>query len=280
MKLSQITLDPKLMMRVSLNQEIVDEYAQSMLDGDKFPPVVIFNDGDNNYLVDGFKRYHAHKKNGLEIIDADTRMGTYDDAFDYAFEKANRDNGDRYTPEDKRYQLLMAFEKPKYASKSDRELSRILKVSNTFVGKYRKIEGKQPEVIDTTRNGKPVKVKSTKKELENEPTQESPNPEYEFTEADKIEEISNEMQNIVEENEKLQLRLAVAAMEATPEEKQAAQSKFDEMEAKIKALEEELRVTKISRDSFQRENAELKKQCTYWEKRTKKAENLLNKQAA
>ena len=70
MKLSQITLDPKLMMRVALNDEIVDEYAQAMLDGDKFPAITIFNDGDKNYLVDGFKRYYAHKKNGLEIIDA------------------------------------------------------------------------------------------------------------------------------------------------------------------------------------------------------------------
>ena len=280
MKLSQITIDHKLMMRVGVDQEIVDEYAQKMLDGDKFPPVIIFNDGDNNYLVEGFKRYYANKKNGFEIIDADVRMGTYDDAFDYAFVKANRGHGERYKTKDKRLQLKMAFEVPRYASKSDRELSRILDVSHTFVSKARKEEGKQPDRLEITRNGKKINVENKKKESDNEPKQESPYPEYKLTEDDKIQEISNEMQNIVEENEKLKLRVAVAAMEATPEEKQAAQSQFDEMEAKIKALEEELRVTKISRDSFQRENAELKKQCTYWEKRTKKAETLLNKQAA
>ena len=53
MKLSEIKIEPELMMRVGINQEIVDEYAQAMLDGDKFPPVVIINDGDHNYLVDG-----------------------------------------------------------------------------------------------------------------------------------------------------------------------------------------------------------------------------------
>ena len=90
MKLSQITLDHKLMMRVGVDQEIVDEYAQKMLDGVKFPPVIIYNDGDHNYLVEGFKRYHACKKNGFEIIDADVRMGTYDDAFDYALTVANQ----------------------------------------------------------------------------------------------------------------------------------------------------------------------------------------------
>lgn len=280
MKLSQIKLDPNLMMRVALNQDIVDEYAQAMLDGDKFPAVIIFNDGDENYLVDGFKRYYACKKNGFEIIDADVQMGTYDDAFDYAFVTANRKNGDHYTPEDKRFQLRIAMDKPKYASKSDRELSRILGVSNTFVSKIRKAAGKQPDRMEITRKGKEISIANPKKEQPYEPKQESTPPDYEFTEEDKLQEIATEMQSIVEENEKLQIRVAVAAMEATPEEKQAAQTKFDELEAKVKALEEELRVTKITRDSFQRENAELKKQCNYWEKRTKKAEALLNKQAA
>lgn len=280
MKLSQITLDPNLMMRVALNQDIVDEYAQAMLDGDKFPPIIIFNDGDKNYLVDGFKRYYAHKKNGLEIIDADVQMGTYDDAFDYAFINANRKNGDHYTPEDKRFQLRIAMDKPRYANKSDRELSRILKVSNTFVSKFRKAAGKQPDRMEITRKGKEISVSNPKKEIKHEPKHEPASPDYEFTEEDRLQEISTEMQNIVEENQKLQIRVAVAAMEATPEEKQAAQLKFDEMEADIKTLEEKLRVTTISRDSFQRENVELKKQCNYWEKRAKKAEALLNKQAA
>lgn len=271
MKLSQITLDPKLMMRVSLNQDIIDEYAQDMLDGDKFPPVIIFNDGDNNFLVEGFKRYHACKKNGFEIIDADVRMGTYDDAFDYALTVANRINGERYSQEDKRYQLNMALDMPRYAGKSDRELGRILKVSHTFVSNTRKATGQQPEVIETTRKGKPVKVKSIKKELEDELAPEDQN---------KIEEIATEMLGILHENEALQNRLAVAAMEATDEEKQLAKSLLEDKDEKIRLLEADNRVLKASRDSFQREASEIKKQLRYWENRAKKAEALLNKQAA
>lgn len=271
MKLSQITLDPKLMMRVSLNKDIIDEYAQAMLDGDKFPPVIIFNDGDNNYLVEGFKRYYANKKNGLEIIDADVRMGTYDDAFDYALTVANRIHGERYTHEDKRYQLNMAFEMPRYIGKSDRELGRILKVSHTFVSNARKAIGKQPDVIETTRKGKPVTVKSTKKEVDN-----APDPEKQ----DEIEEIATEMQGVIRENEELQNRLAVAAMEATDEEKQLAKGLLEDKDEKIRLLEADNRVLKASRDSFQREASEIKKQLRYWENRAKKAEALLNKQAA
>lgn len=271
MKLSQIKLDHKLMMRVGVDQEIVDEYAQKMLDGVKFPPVIIYNDGDHNYLVEGFKRYYANKKNGFEIIDADVRMGTYDDAFDYAFVKANRDHGERYKTEDKRLQLTIAFEVPRYASKSDRELSRILDVSHTFVSKARKAVGKQPDVIETTRNGKPVQVQSTKKEVNN-----APDPEKQ----DEVEEIATEMQGVIRENEELQNRLAVAAMEATDEEKQLAKGLLEDKDEKIRLLEADNRVLKASRDSFQREASEIKKQLRYWENRAKKAEALLNKQAA
>lgn len=271
MKLSQITLDPKLMMRVALNDEIVDEYAQAMLDGDKFPPVIIFNDGDKNYLVDGFKRYYAHKKNGLEIIDADVQMGTYDDAFDYAFTISNRKNPEHYSIEDKRYQLRIALDLPRYSSKSDRELARIIKVSHTFVSKQRKVEGKQPKVIQTERNGKPLTIKNIQKEVEHDP-------EPIIEDEDKLHEIATEMQGIIEENEKLQTRLAVAAMEATDEEKQLAKSLLEDKDEKIKRLEADIRVYKASSDTFQAQLAEAIKQCKYWERRARKAEALAGAQ--
>jgi len=267
MKLSEIKIEPELMMRVGINQEIVDDYAQALLDGDKFPPIILFHDGDDYHLADGWKRYYAHKKAGLEIIDTDVRMGTYEDAFDYALVQANHANGERYSIEDKRHALNLALEKQRYVEKSDRDLAKMLRVSHPFVAKVRKAIGKQPDSIEVTRNGKKYKAKSTKK-ASNEPA----TPEYEFTQEDKVQEIASEMQDIVAENEKLQTRLAVAAMEATPEERNLAQARFDEMEKTIKTLEADNRVLKASRDSFQRECAELKKQVTYWERRAKKAE--------
>jgi len=267
MKLSEIKIEPELMMRVGINQEIVDDYAQALLDGDKFPPIILFHDGDDYHLADGWKRYYAHKKAGLEIIDTDVRMGTYEDAFDYALVQANHANGERYSIEDKRHALNLALEKQRYVEKSDRDLAKMLRVSHPFVAKVRKAVGKQPDSIEVTRNGKKYKAKSTKK-ASNEPAA----PEYEFTQEDKVQEIASEMQDIVAENEKLQTRLAVVAMEATPEERNLAQARFDEMEKTIKTLEADNRVLKASRDSFQRECAELKKQVTYWERRAKKAE--------
>jgi hypothetical protein len=269
MKLSEIKIEPELMMRVGINQEIVDDYAQALLDGDKFPPIILFHDGDDYHLADGWKRYYAHKKAGLEIIDADVRMGTYEDAFDYALTQANYANGERYSPEDKRHALKLALEKERYTNQSDRQLAKILRVSHPFVAKVRKAAGKQPDTINVNRKGAKYTVQSPKK-ASNEPAPTTP--QYEPTEEDKIKEITSEMQDIVVENEKLQTRLAVVAMEATPEERGLAQARFDEMEKTIKTLEADNRVLKASRDSFQRECAELKKQVSYWERRAKKLE--------
>jgi len=275
MKLSQITLDPKLMMRKELNQEIVDEYAQAMLDGDKFPDIVIFNDGEHNYLVEGFKRYHAAKQSGLEIINADVQMGTYDDAFDYALTVANRKNGEHYTNDDKRLQLSMALEVPRYKEKSDRELARILKVSNGFVSKMRKAAGQQPETITVKRGEKEYKMDNPAKEVTNAPADEK-----KPAEDDKILEMATTIESLASDLEEAERRVAVAAMDATPEEKELAATKLDEMATEIKNLTENNRVLRISRDTKMNEVAEMNKQVGYWKKRAEKAEKELTSLAA
>ena len=275
MKLSQITLDPKLMMRKELNQEIVDEYAQAMLDGDTFPDIVIFNDGEHNYLVEGFKRYHAAKQSGLEIINADVQMGTYDDAFDYALTVANRKNGEHYSNEDKRFQLSMALEVPRYKEKSDRELARILKVSNPFVSKMRKATGNQPEAIAIKRGDQEYKMANPAKETVNAPANEK-----KPAEEDKILEMATTIESLASDLEEAERRVAVAAMDATPEEKELAAAKLDEMANEVKNLTENNRVLRISRDTKMNEVAEMNKQVGYWKKRAEKAEKELTSLAA
>lgn len=268
MKLSQLTLDPSLQMRKQLNQDVVDEYAKAMLDGDKFPPIIVFNDGEHNYVAEGFTRCAAAKQAGLELIDADVQMGTYDDAFDYAFTKANHANGQRYTPEDKRFAIGKALEFDRYAKKSDRELARIYKVSHTFVSKIRKVEGKQPDTIQVTRNGSDYEIANPKKDVAPVDHQEL-EVDYEF------EELTNTVQELAEENKALEARVAVVAMDATPEEKQAAASLIADLQAQVKTLEMDNRVLKASRDSFQAECLEMKKQATYGKRRYEKAEKEL-----
>ena len=68
MKLTEITVDSKLQGRCKLNQEVVDEYSETLREGGKLPPVKVFRIGSRYHLVDGWHRYFAHKKAGLVAL--------------------------------------------------------------------------------------------------------------------------------------------------------------------------------------------------------------------
>jgi hypothetical protein len=79
-----------------------------------------------------------------------------------------------------------------------------------------------------------------------------------------------EIQALAEENERLEARVAVAAMEGTATEKGAAQAIIEELQATVKNQEIAIRSLTISRDTFQNKCSELMKQVTYWKKQAQK----------
>ena len=87
----------------------------------------------------------------------------------------------------------------------------------------------------------------------------------------RLQELAEAHADLAVENEKLLHKVAVQQMAGTEEEKQAAANTLEEQRAYIAQLEAELRAVKVSRDQFQSENAELKKQIAYWRKRADKA---------
>ena len=56
LNLDAIRLDGETQARVALDSTQVAEYAEAMRDGDKFPPIVVFHDGSDYWLADGFHR--------------------------------------------------------------------------------------------------------------------------------------------------------------------------------------------------------------------------------
>jgi predicted RNase H-like nuclease (RuvC/YqgF family) len=80
------------------------------------------------------------------------------------------------------------------------------------------------------------------------------------------------VQELVAENQRLSDRLAVEAMEASEEEKQAAGETISELREQIRILEIENQSLKISRDTFQRENSELKRTVASLQRKLKKEE--------
>ncbi len=125
--------------RATLNLNWVEDYGQDMLAGHTFPPVVVFYDGTDHWLADGFHRTEAAEAVGLVEILADVRQGTQRDAILYSV-GANGTHGQRRTNDDKRRAVLKLLNDPEWSGWSDREVARQCGVSQPFVTGLRLIQ--------------------------------------------------------------------------------------------------------------------------------------------
>lgn len=107
--LEQIEIYAGTQVRQSIDDETVTQYAERMMEGDVFPPVVLFHDGTVYYIGDGFHRVLGSERNGFIDIEADVRKGTKQDALWYAL-GANRTNGKRMTSGDLRKAVALALQ--------------------------------------------------------------------------------------------------------------------------------------------------------------------------
>ncbi len=145
--------------RAGLNMEKVNEYKELLHEsGGEWPfkdPIIVYYDGSEYWLADGFHRVHACWTGGRFVIEADVRQGTRRDAQLHAA-GANADHGLPRTAEDKRRAVTLLLEDAEWGRWSDREIARRCKVSPTFVGGVRKELGDTVHVDSErvyTRNG-------------------------------------------------------------------------------------------------------------------------------
>lgn len=122
--------------RIQLDWIAIDEYSKAMQEGAQFPPIVVFHDGKDYWLADGFHRLDAAKRAGIEKIACDVRMGTVRDAILHAV-GANADHGVRRTNADKRAAVMRLLEDDEWRGWSDREIARRCRVHHSFVAKQR-----------------------------------------------------------------------------------------------------------------------------------------------
>src|ERR687889_2199677 len=88
--------------RAVTDLNLAGEYAEAMLNGAQFPPVVVFGEGGNGYwLADGYHRWHAAGIAGLQLLAADVRPGGRREAILHSV-GANAEHGLRRTNDDKR----------------------------------------------------------------------------------------------------------------------------------------------------------------------------------
>jgi hypothetical protein len=124
-------------MRVEMNPDVVLEYADDMAAGAVFPPVVVYHDGTDYWLGDGFHRVEAARKLERETIDAEVREGGDRDAILHGI-GSNASHGLRRTQADKRRAIERLLHDEDWAKWSDRKIAKFAKVDHKTVAKVRR----------------------------------------------------------------------------------------------------------------------------------------------
>jgi hypothetical protein len=124
-------------MRVEMRVETVNDYANDMLDGAVFPPVILYDDGTDLWLADGFHRLEAARKINRDTILAEVREGTARDAILHGI-GSNAAHGLRRTQADKRRAVERLLKDPEWARWSDRKIAKAARVDHKTVGAIRR----------------------------------------------------------------------------------------------------------------------------------------------
>jgi len=138
LSLASIRTDGGTQSRAQLYHPTVSDYVEIIAGGVDFPAVVVFFDGTDYWLADGFHRHAAYASLNRKDIAADVHQGTRRDAILYSV-GANSSHGLRRTSEDKRRAVTVLLNDPEWINWSDREIARQCAVSQPFVSKIRPI---------------------------------------------------------------------------------------------------------------------------------------------
>lgn len=130
--------DPNLMFiqsRAEIDLDLVEEYAQMMLDGVQFDAVQAVADEKTIYVYDGFHRGEAARKT-KQLLLVSARPGSQDEARWLAL-AANQRHGMRRSIADREKIVKLALMHPFGAKLSDRQVANHCGVSHPFVSKIR-----------------------------------------------------------------------------------------------------------------------------------------------
>jgi hypothetical protein len=136
--ISRIKINGGTQIREALyDNATLEEYRDAMESGATFPPIVVVEDGDSLWLVDGFHRVAAAQKLGRKTIDANVRQGTLEEAQWLAC-AANR--GLMRTNADKRAAVIAALKHPRSRDLSDRAVATHCGVNHHLVADVRRAQ--------------------------------------------------------------------------------------------------------------------------------------------
>jgi uncharacterized ParB-like nuclease family protein len=268
MNIGALVLDEKLQSRTEIDEATVSEYAENIGAGDEFPPVLVYFDGINYYLTDGYHRYHAHKRAERVSILCDVVNGTFRDAV-LQSTGVNSTHGMRRTHADKRKAVMTLLDDFEWMQMSNQEIAKHCAVSISFVSNLRTSSGKQNTETVKYRapSGEILEKKKAPGRPVKEPELKESAPEPKVEDYDARDEL---IAHLTKENDELTMNLALAHLGGTEAEQAEARETMNAVHEELRVLKIELAAVKQSRDAFQSENQQLKAQCASYQRQLKK----------
>lgn len=148
--LSAIRLDGGTQLRVTMNEEHISDLSYAILDGAELAPIVVFYDGSQYWLADGFHRYYATERAGGDLIAVEVKLGTRRDALLYAA-GANATHGLRRTNADKRRSVETLLRDEEWAKWSNVAIAKRCGVDEGTVRNVRSFLSSEFPMIETPR---------------------------------------------------------------------------------------------------------------------------------
>jgi transposase len=263
LNLLNIRIDGGTQAREELNQEAVADYAEKMRDGEVFPPVSVFFDGSEYWLVDGFHRYFATKSNGKTSIDAEVENGTLKEAIRASW-KANGKRGLNLNSADTKKIMLAMFADEVTKTWSNRQIAEYVGVSHSTVNRLKssleQSSTKKKPVKDS--GDKPVSKADIGKTVQNIPQPDMTSAlmvkqEVVMELNEKIDELAQTVNFLADENTVMRDKIAIGQWDASEIEKIDAEQRMAELRERIRILEADNKAIRQSRDMFQNQNSEL-----------------------
>ena len=251
--ISNLRTDVNTQSRAAINQKMVTKYAEDMQRGEKFPPIIIFQEGENNYIGDGHHRVYACIKIGAPSIECDVIAGGVRQAKLYS-SGSNFDHGLGRSNADKERAVAMLLDDIEYGEWSDDKIAKHVHVDRKTVVAIRARLDKPGKATKKVVVGGVERDRSAKEETpEQEPAAEQAVEPQGIT-------LQEAYDSLVIENQFLRDKLAIGLAEGTEEEKTLLADTLQSLRDEVALLNVTINALKKSRDIFQRENAEMMKQ--------------------
>jgi hypothetical protein len=122
---------------VSVDPDVIDEYANLIRNGIVFPPVRVWFDGNSYWLSDGFQRIAASEQEGITTIAAEITDGTLDDAKWDSY-TSNSCHGLRRSKLDTELAIKRALAHPNAATMSNVQIAKHLGIPEPTLRRWRK----------------------------------------------------------------------------------------------------------------------------------------------